>query len=67
MNKRGFIDLEDLNPMAVMMAVIVGIVVFGMMTYASRAGTDIGKFWIVISPIVSGLISFFVFQFQLNR
>lgn len=54
-NKKGFIDLSEINPMAGLLALIAAVVAFAV---SSR--TDAGIFWTILSTIVAGVVGFLI-------
>lgn len=57
MNKKGFIDFDDLNPIAVLLGVAGGILAFWISGFY-----DGGAFWRIASGLGGLVISFFMVQ-----
>ncbi len=56
-------DIEDISPAAVILALLAAVIVIAMMTITNRnPDVTIGLFWRILSPICAFAASFFVVQ-----
>lgn len=63
MNKKAFIDIEEINFTALLFAVVAALLSGAIMKYTARS-TDIKTLWLVATPIATFIISFIWFSIQ---
>lgn len=66
MNKKGFVDLEELNILAVLFAFAAAIVSLGVLKYAGTADVPV-QLWVkVAAPILTFIITYIFLAWRLD-